>query len=594
MKQLKLILIALMAWPLVIQAAEPSAYKLAGGKLKRAQSVQKYSGNSKSIRRAPSDKMGVVATLKYEKLPDMQVPRLMHQTFSVGNDLIAVGGHTTGFTPTKSAEVFHRGVWQSLDISSTHDGAFSVILNDGRIMVGGGFSKKEGVGQSKTVDIYNPQSGRFNVGPGLSVARALSKAICVGGKVFVSGNWYGEDNVMDYYNGSSFTSVGDMDARSYPYLFPDENGNIISFSAYDTEGKQRPLYTYEDGSRGWVADYYDVKAGTTQYVSTPYSEDVIPTTLPHDIRPSDYHFTSGGENYYLVLARMRVSGNNYRHVLLFYCVEDGITYIFGDFDIPSRHPVTNEEISYRGGVFANEEKNEIYILGASGKGNNQTLHIISLNYMTDEWTIASAPGFSYDLMQGSWTLMADGSLACTGGSIDGNYQPSKEAYLFTPPTAGEGDGYNPDPGPGPGPGDQTLGQTLVVLTKNGAKTQFVLKDKPKVKIEGKNLRITSTRADVTFALSDVVNFTYVNTDPTGIDDLDKEASNPAEVSYKDGTLVLSQLKQGASVAVYTADGKIVRELKAQHQGSFRLSLASLPKGVYIVKADTITYKIMKR
>ena len=212
--------------------------------------------------------------------------------------------------------------------------------------------------------------------------------------------------------------------------------------------------------------------------------------------------------------------------------------------------------------------------------------------MTDEWTIASAPGFSYDLMQGSWTLMADGSLACTGGSIDGNYQPSKEAYLFTPPTAGEGDGYNPDPGPGPG--DQTLGQTLVVLTKNGAKTQFVLKDKPKVKIEGKNLRITSTRADVTFALSDVVNFTYVNTDPTGIDDLDKEASNPTEVSYKDGTLVLSQLKQGASVAVYTADGKIVRELKAQRQGTFRLSLASLPKGVYIVKADTITYKIMKR
>jgi len=38
----------------------------------------------------------------------------------------------------------------------------------------------------------------------------------------------------------------------------------------------------------------------------------------------------------------------------------------------------------------------------------------------------------------------------------------------------------------------------------------------------------------------------------------------------------------------------VRRLIADHTGTYRLSLSTLPQGVYIVKADKITYKIMKR
>jgi hypothetical protein len=121
----------------------------------------------------------------------------------------------------------------------------------------------------------------------------------------------------------------------------------------------------------------------------------------------------------------------------------------------------------------------------------------------------------------------------------------------------------------------------------------LLGDKPKVLFEGKNLRITSTKADVTYALADIIRFTYTNTNPTGINEI-AEMDDPTEVCYQDGTLVLSQLKEGAVVGVYSLDGKLVQQLRAGHRGTYRLSLSSLPKGVYIVKADTITYKIMKR
>lgn len=133
--------------------------------------------------------------------------------------------------------------------------------------------------------------------------------------------------------------------------------------------------------------------------------------------------------------------------------------------------------------------------------------------------------------------------------------------------------------------------TLVVKLKNGAETTFFLKDKPNVTFEGTDLKVVSNKETVTFALSDVLRFTYVKKDASGIDET---VVDPTEVSYDGGVLVISQLKQGASVDIYSLDGKLLRQLTAHHSGTYRLNLSELPKGVYLVKADNVTYKIMKQ
>lgn len=561
MKRLSILLfMATLGWPTVMLATIPAT-------------------------RADADKTGVISGLKYEKLPDMKVARLWHQTFPTSNGLVVVGGHTTGFSPTQTAEIYRDGKWQELSIGSAHDGGFSVMLNDGRWMVGGGFSQANGVGQLKDVDIYDPQSNAFQSGPSLSKARALAKAINMNGNIYVSGNWYTDDNTMDFFDGSSFSAVGNMSGRSNPHMMQDKDGNILVLGTQNTYGDAMELYTFSDGSKGIAADRYNPSTGNTDYAATSFSDTCFPLTLPNDFRSSDALFTFAGQNFYMLLCKEQTSGNDYIYKIYLYGINDGKYYQFGNFNIPSTHPETGEEISYRGGVYVNNTKRELYLIGSSAKQQDETVHIISFNYTTYEWTIASAPGFSYDLMQGSWTLMPDGRLACTGGYTDSNSHPSSEAYLFTPPTAGESSGETPDP--------QKSSKTLVVLTKDGAKTEFLLGDNPKVLFEGKNLRITSTKADVTYALADILRFTYVNTNPTGINEL-AEMDDPTEVSYQDGTLVLSQLKEGAVVGVYALDGKLVQQLRAGHRGTYRLNLSSLPKGVYIVKADTITYKIMKR
>jgi hypothetical protein len=199
--------------------------------------VMKQASLMARVQQRDQQRQGVTAQLRYEQIANMNTPRMGHQAFPSGNGLVVVGGHTTGFQFTPTAELYLDGTWTSLSIGNAHDGAFSVPLPDGRFMVGGGFSAAGGVGQSKAVDIYDPNTRTFTVGSQLTVARAQSQAISVGSRVYVSGNWYADDKVMDCYDGSSFTAVGDMDGRSVPYLFADRSGNVYSMSPSDIKGQ---------------------------------------------------------------------------------------------------------------------------------------------------------------------------------------------------------------------------------------------------------------------------------------------------------------------------------------------------------------------
>lgn len=522
---------------------------------------------------------GVMAKLKYERLADMSKARTSHLVFPTGDGgFVVVGGTSAGYTDVTTAEVYSNGAWKTLALGSSHADAFSAILPDGRVMIGGG--------DGKQTELYSPASQKFTSGPDMTLAREGCKAIVVGNKVYVSGNsGGGADNVMDCYDGSTFKGVGDMDARYHPYLFYSSEGYIVSMSFLNSDVNMIDFYTFSDGSKGLLADRYNMSTGETKYVATPYDETLMPTLLPDDMRSSDYHFTAGGENLYMILAMMAddTQAEGFRNVLLYYDAEENKTYIFSKLSIPMTHPVTGESIEWRGGVIVNEAKYEAYLIGHSGDYADETLHILSFNYTTEEWTLASASGFNHDMTEtAAWTLLADGRLACTGGAIS-SMNPSAEAYIFTPPVAGRGDENPDDP--------QVKGNTLVVTTKDGVKTTYLLSEKPQVRFEGKDLRVVSTKADVTYKISDILRFTYVRYSSTGIDEI---TDDPAGVDYRDGELVISGIKAGAAVGVYAADGKMVRQLTVQHAGTFRLSLSQLPQGVYVVKADNVSYKIMKR
>ena len=546
----------------------------------RASSEVKTVNQFKGRATRASDQQGVTATLKYERVADMKVPRIGHQIIPTFSGVLVVGGHTTNFALTSTAEVFLEGMWLDRSIDSPHDEGFSVVLDDGRVMVGGGYSNDRGVGQSKRVDIYDPMTMTFSKGPDLSEARAACHAIAVGKGIYVAGNWYADDLEFDYYDGSSFSSVGMTLPHSAPYLFTSKGTELYVMSPTDEYGDPIDMVENNNGERRFPTILYDSAEDETWYTFWPVYVDYRPLQLPREFRSTDYYCEA--EKCYFVLA-----SNGSEYMLTAPAPELERCYQFTDFLIPTKHPVTQESISWRGGVFVNESKKEVYLIGASGTAKNQTVHIISYNYDTKDWTLSSAGGFGYDLMAGSWALLSDGRLMCAGGSEGDNFTARKDVCIFTPTAAGTGNIED----------DETKGAcTLVVLTKDNKQHEFRLAgNRPQVKFEGTSLRvIISSKSEAEFAISDIIRFSYTNRDPSGIDDLTIDY-NPTEIGFQeDGVLVISQLKEGSVVSIYSMDGKTIMKFMAKHTGSCRLNLSPLPKGVYIVKADTITYKIMKR
>ena len=134
-------------------------------------------------------------------------------------------------------------------------------------------------------------------------------------------------------------------------------------------------------------------------------------------------------------------------------------------------------------------------------------------------------------------------------------------------------------------------ETLIILMKNGSENAFFLKDKPKVTFEGTSLKVSAATGDVSFALADVMRFTYAKKSTSGISE---QVENPTGVSFEGDILVISQLKANTTASIYALDGKLIRQLKPHRTGTYRISLSGLPTGLYLVKADNVTYKITKR
>ena len=535
----------------------------------------------RDIRPQPSaaraaERQGVTAVLQYEKIADMPTPRMSHQVLPSGNGFVVVGGRTTGFVPTKTAELYQDGSWRSLSIGGTHDGAFSVKLADGRYMVGGGFSKQGGVGQSVATDIYDPQTHAFSTGPQLTQARAQAKAVGTGTLVYVSGNWYTADKVMDCYNGSSFQAVGDMDGRSNPYMMADAEGNLLLFSAYDTEGRSFGFHTYDDGSTGLLADRYLASTGQTKYLGLPFTPQICPTALPDDMRSEDYHVVFNGHNCYLILATTTTGARLYMIDW-----DDVAIYGFNRVDIPTADAEGNT-ITWRGGVLTNTAVKEAYLIGVSGSAGKQTLHVISLNYNTDEWTIASAPGFPQGLLTASWTVMNDGRLACTGGGLKDNTDAQRRAYIISTPVAGH-DYDTPQ---------TTSGPRLVVWLKSGEKVVYELAESPKTTFAGKQLVIRTVKTTATYERKDVLRYTYENAVYLGIDL--QPGERRVQMNREGDQITFRGLQAGSTASVYAVNGTLIEQRKVVDGQPLTISLQNRPHGVYIVKAGTETIKVMKQ
>ena len=179
-------------------------------------------------------------SLLVERLPNLNIPRSGHTVFCTADgEVVAAGGHTSGFVLTPTAERFDGHQWHLVDMVYSHGFGFSSMLASGKVIVAGGAEKDLGIGQTFGIELYNPATHSFEGYGCLDTKRCYAAGLAMdSGRVVISGNWYHDDDIECFDGQRLSTPVKGVTAhRAVPYILRTARDNAIIFSAHDNYGK---------------------------------------------------------------------------------------------------------------------------------------------------------------------------------------------------------------------------------------------------------------------------------------------------------------------------------------------------------------------
>ncbi|MBQ5528764.1 MAG: Ig-like domain-containing protein [Bacteroidales bacterium] len=188
--------------------------------------VKALSGGTATITVTANDGSGVSAScavtvesplefaLAATQLASLNEPRITPVLIVNGaEDYVVVGGHTTGFGRSTTAERFSNGEWTTIQENIYFDISAQVTLKDGRTLVAGGMRSGGGIGQIRSAAIYDPATNTFSSVSDMNVARGMERgALLKDGKVLIAGNWYNDGGQIEIFDPetSVFTLVGNL------------------------------------------------------------------------------------------------------------------------------------------------------------------------------------------------------------------------------------------------------------------------------------------------------------------------------------------------------------------------------------------------
>jgi hypothetical protein len=128
---------------------------------------------------------------------------------------------------------------------------------------------------------------------------------------------------------------------------------------------------------------------------------------------------------------------------------------------------------------------------------------------------------------------------------------------------------------------------VFIVIKTGAEIVAVaLADNPVITYANDQLVITTAEKQVEFPVADITGYSFLESEPTAIKNI------KVDREHKQGMVAFDHLKEGITVMLYNAKGEQVRTTKAQADGTAVIDMHGLAKGVYVIRAGKLSFKIM--
>lgn len=346
-----------------------------------------------------------------ERLPDMNVPRAGHNVFYADGELTVIGGHTSGFVLTPTAEYFSDGIWHPVPSVYTHDNGMAVVLDGGkRVLLAGGHERNLGIGQSYELELYDRETHTFEGFGCLERNRAFAQGVELdNGNVLICGNHKGND-CFEVFDGQRFCHhVKDVAVwHSSPYLLPISNDDVMAFGAV-WRNRFEPCDTVD------------------RLKGDPFCAPLLKDWMPmfygqnsHAIESFTGDKTNGDYSY--IIAAQNLDGE-----LAFIHIHDTVFSL-----LPTTSPVpTSSEwgkIHYNRVAVVDRNAHKAYLVGNDTDGRACVVAV--------EYDKNPAPLNFYhteplnNFGDATPVLTPDGDLIITGGILDDNFTPLASVWLL--------------------------------------------------------------------------------------------------------------------------------------------------------------------
>lgn len=124
--------------------------------------------------------------------------------------------------------------------------------------------------------------------------------------------------------------------------------------------------------------------------------------------------------------------------------------------------------------------------------------------------------------------------------------------------------------------------SLCIYTKGGTRDCFLLQNQPKIIVVEDGIEISTTDATVLYPLDKYIRFTVEDTPTIPTTSLTK----PQDSTY---TIKGNSIITNGLINVFDFQGRIVCQ-----STNGNVNLSNIPKGVYIVKTQSLSFKIIKK
>ena len=132
---------------------------------------------------------------------------------------------------------------------------------------------------------------------------------------------------------------------------------------------------------------------------------------------------------------------------------------------------------------------------------------------------------------------------------------------------------------------------LRIHTKSGNDVTILLEELPIVTFLNEDIVVATQMNEIHYSASEITKFTYTNVSISGIDENKKIGTL---FVWGENDLKAFNLSPQTNVSLYTIEGKLVACGKTNSKGYIHLSFTKSAKSVYILKSESITFKIYKR